>query len=114
MRLSNEQLETIRRLVARMMPPDAEYELILFGSRLNDRARGGDVDIYLETTGLDASARTTLHHRLRPSLEEALDLPVDLVIQDRQEPPPLIARIARDQGRPLQRTEHFSPHKLPR
>jgi len=52
MRLSDQQLETIRSLVARMVPAESQYELILFGSRLNDRARGGDVDLYLETTGL--------------------------------------------------------------
>ena len=108
MRLSDQQLETIRSLVARMVPTESQYELILFGSRLNDRARGGDVDLYLETTGLDAAARTSLHHRLRPALEEALDLPVDLVIQDRQAPHPLVSRIARKEGRSLQHAKPFS------
>ena len=101
MRLSDQQLETIRSLVARMVPAESQYELILFGSRLNDRARGGDVDLYLETTCLDAAARTSLQHRLRPALEEALDLPADLVIQDRQAPHSLVSRIARKEGRSL-------------
>ena len=51
MRLSQDQVERIRSTVSDMMPSDSHYELGLFGSRLNDEARGGDVDIYLEVTG---------------------------------------------------------------
>ena len=98
MRLSEQQLTAIRQTLARLMPPGTAYELRLFGSRLHDQAKGGDVDLYLQTRGLDASHRFDLKLRLRPALEEALDLPVDLVVEDADEEESLVGSIARESG----------------
>lgn len=99
MRLRREQVEQIRSTVSEMMPPNSHYQLGLFGSRLNDEARGGDVDIYLEVTGVEREEQQRIKRRLRPRLEEMLDLPVDLVIQDSADPLTLVAKIAKQQGR---------------
>ena len=99
MRLSREQIESIRSTVSEMMPPNSHYQLGLFGSRLNDEARGGDVDIYLAVTGVEREEQQRIKRRLRPRLEEMLDLPVDLVIQDSADPLTLVAKIAKEQGR---------------
>ena len=98
MRLTGRQLDLIRETVSGAVSPDALCELVLFGSRLNDDARGGDVDLYLRTTGLDAAERGALQRRLRPLLEEALDLPVDLVVEDHRAPASLLSRTVRERG----------------
>lgn len=46
MRLSADQIATIRRAVAELVGPGAE--IILFGSRVDDQARGGDIDLLIE------------------------------------------------------------------
>lgn len=98
MRLSETSLRRVRELVRRHMPSQVRWELRLFGSRLDDELRGGDVDLYLELEGMNAEERMQLKRRLRPALEELLDCPVDLVIQDRNAPLKAISGIARSQG----------------
>ena len=46
MRLTPAQIESIRRIVAELAGPDASVRL--FGSRVDDHARGGDVDLLVE------------------------------------------------------------------
>ena len=46
MRLTSEQIQAIRTGVAQVAGPGAQ--VWLFGSRLHDQARGGDVDLLLE------------------------------------------------------------------
>lgn len=98
MRLDERQQTVIRDQVQRLMPPGIRHELWVFGSRLDDRSRGGDVDVYLEVQGLAVAERERLRRRLRLALEEALDLPVDLVVQDSEAPLMLVSRIAKREG----------------
>jgi hypothetical protein len=51
-RLSEQKLKVLHETLKRTLPEGVEYEFRLFGSRLNDKRKGGDVDLYLETTGL--------------------------------------------------------------
>ena len=102
MRLNQEQLVVIRSTVSEMIPAGVHYQLALFGSRLDDDVRGGDVDIYLEISGMAKQKQQVLKRRLRPLLEELLDLPVDLVVHDHTEPLTLISKIAREQGEVIQ------------
>ena len=46
MRLTEEQIQTIRRLAHELGGPQARVRV--FGSRLDDSARGGDLDLMLE------------------------------------------------------------------
>ncbi len=46
MRLTEDQVQTIRRLVSDVAGERARVRV--FGSRLDDRARGGDIDLMLE------------------------------------------------------------------
>ena len=101
MRLSEKALGQVRERVASQLRDTHAWELRLFGSRLDDSARGGDVDLYLEVEGMDATERMQLKRRLRPALEELLDCPVDLVIQDRQASLKPVSVVARQQGRIL-------------
>lgn len=49
MRLTNEQRRIIREEVANAFGPEAHVRL--FGSRLDDTKRGGDLDLYIEAEG---------------------------------------------------------------
>jgi len=74
MRLTAEQKRTIREEVEGFLGVGAE--LFVYGSRLNDEARGGDVDLLVRTAQpVDTLDQARLHARL----EEALQLPVDLL-----------------------------------
>jgi predicted nucleotidyltransferase len=48
MRLNKHQTETIRRIIRE--EAGAEASVRLFGSRLNDEAKGGDIDLLLNIT----------------------------------------------------------------
>lgn len=65
----------------------------LFGSRLEDHKRGGDVDIYVETGPHPIMNEL----RCKLNLEETLDMPVDLIVRWPDENSP-IAIIAKTEG----------------
>jgi predicted nucleotidyltransferase len=68
MRLIQEQIQIIKAAVAREFEPDAR--ICLFGSRVDDRRRGGDVDLYVETRHADLLREL----RCKIVIEEAVDL----------------------------------------
>lgn len=70
MRLSPAHVEALKRLVAETAGPEAR--LRLFGSRLDDAARGGDVDLLLELTGPVAEP-AMLAARLAARASRAMD-----------------------------------------
>ncbi len=78
MRLSAEDIAAIRSLVQTRFGAGAG--IWLFGSRLNDSARGGDVDLYVEPDRLPEDNLLLARQALRRDLERRLRLPVDLVI----------------------------------
>ncbi|MEB3197593.1 MAG: nucleotidyltransferase domain-containing protein [Candidatus Sericytochromatia bacterium] len=81
MRLTSGQVDTILTEVARVLGPEAR--VWLYGSRLQDSARGGDVDLLIELT-----ARPSLPQLagLYERLEERLGLPCDLQLRVTGEP----------------------------
>jgi predicted nucleotidyltransferase len=94
MRISEPQARLIAEQVHRHLGESAR--IWLFGSRLEDNKRGGDVDLYVE-----AEARPVLDAvRCKIALEDGLDLPVDLIVRPPLDDSP-IARIARGRGRAL-------------
>ncbi len=92
MRLSVNQQQNILQTLYQNF--GATTKVWLFGSRVDDSRRGGDVDLYVET-----NKGSTLLTKLRckMALEELLDLPVDLIVKDQTKDDP-IYKIAKKAG----------------
>lgn len=95
MRLSPTQRSVIRRTVAAHLGDDVR--VWLFGSRVDDDRRGGDIDLLVET---DHPLDPIDALRCRGALADALDIRVDLTVRQPGEDRP-IHRIARATGLPL-------------
>ena len=90
MRLTAEEVETIRDTVS---SNDPCAKVFLFGSRVDDSARGGDIDLLVESATLDAAGQRDLRDRLFHQLGgQKVDL---FVTSDYSEP---FARIAKRKG----------------
>ncbi|MDT8440010.1 MAG: nucleotidyltransferase domain-containing protein, partial [Wenzhouxiangellaceae bacterium] len=51
MRLTNNQIQAIKTAAAEIFGDEAE--VWLFGSRIDDDKRGGDIDLYVELPAMD-------------------------------------------------------------
>jgi uncharacterized protein len=94
MRLSNEQAEIIRNAAEEAF--GCGTAVTLFGSRVDDRKRGGDIDLLIAPTTQD----DLLHRKLRflGTLERALgERKVDVIIVQPEDQRPIV-RIARETG----------------
>lgn len=93
MRLTQEQTRRIRATAHRILGDEAR--LTLFGSRVDDTAKGGDIDLYIETpTPVDWWRRA----QLLAALEHELGLSCDLLFRSAEEAERPIHRIARKTG----------------
>ncbi|MFA7240759.1 MAG: nucleotidyltransferase domain-containing protein [Sulfuricellaceae bacterium] len=89
MRLTQPQQATICQTVAHVIGPGAR--VWLFGSRRDDNARGGDLDLLVESDDLP-SIMQRAHIKL--TLESSLAMPVDIVAIKRGAPLSAFQRIA--------------------
>jgi predicted nucleotidyltransferase len=96
MRLTPQQIDTIKATVHIVL--GAYARVSLFGSRLDDQRRGGNVDLLVE-----AEHEPGLLQRasLKNQLESTLQLPVDIVAASFTRPS-AFARMAKAQALPLQ------------
>jgi predicted nucleotidyltransferase len=90
MRLTPAQTDVILRTVDAVTGGLAQ--VYLFGSRLDDSARGGDVDLLLEA---DAPLGVLRRARIKMVLEEQLRLPVDVIEHVRGVDPSAFQALAR-------------------
>jgi predicted nucleotidyltransferase len=101
MRLSERERAVIREAVDQAFGGRAR--VWLFGSRVDDRRRGGDIDLYIES---DLPVDTSLAARMRLALllEEGLgEQKIDIIVRDpgTEGDPAPIYRVARETGVPL-------------
>lgn len=90
MRLSTTQTREITHTVRQLA--GATAEVYLFGSRLDDNARGGDIDLLIESA---APIGLIQRARIKMELEASLGLPVDIVAHVRDTPATPFQTIAR-------------------
>jgi predicted nucleotidyltransferase len=89
MRLTQPQIDAITQTVSRFTAGTGN--IFLFGSRLDDRAKGGDIDLLIETpTPLALVERA----RSKMELESVVMLPVDIASRARDSAPTPFQRIA--------------------
>ena len=97
MRITPEQIADIRQAVNRHF--DSDTPIWLFGSALDDQARGGDVDLYIEPSVPLPANVLLARQALERELERRLRRPVDVVIG--REPLTAFMRQARTEGQRL-------------
>lgn len=98
MRLSKFEGDTLAQAARAFFQPDAVVRL--FGSRLDDAGRGGDIDLLVETRMTDASQIAQAHTRFLSYVyarlgEQKIDLLIDFPSRKQQAP---IYEIARSEG----------------
>lgn len=96
MRLTSQQQRSICHLVHTHLGPSAE--VFVFGSRLHDDRRGGDVDLLIKT---DQHIPLLDKASLKAALEAQLTLPVDLVFKQSGVPGSAFQNLAATQAKPI-------------
>jgi predicted nucleotidyltransferase len=80
MRLKKNQQQTIRETVGEIFGPDAA--VYVFGSRVDDTARGGDIDLLVRLDKPQVNTERKIL-RLVAKLQRRLgDQPIDVLLQD--------------------------------
>lgn len=102
MRLTDNQRHIIQAATRRQFGDDCE--LWLFGSRVDDASKGGDIDLYLEIDDLEAGELVDHRLALLQDLHRTLgSQKIDLVINRTQRDMALpIYQVARETGVRLQ------------
>lgn len=100
MRLTSEHINRINHEVDLLLGNDCKT--LLFGSRLDDQARGGDIDLLVEAP--ETVSKLT-QARLKATLEKHLGLPVDLLITAPDIAPSAFTKIALAQAVPLKESK---------
>lgn len=96
MRLTTTEQRIIRAKVNEMFGDDSE--LRLFGSRADDSARGGNIDLFVQV-GYVLNNRAAAASRLAAELQLALgDQKIDVVVVDPDTPPQPVHAAARTSG----------------
>lgn len=75
MRLSDKEIRLIKHTVKRIF---GEAVVYLFGSRLDDSKRGGDIDLYVVTKKDDRLF--SKKRKLQIALEDILYKPIDVIV----------------------------------
>ena len=96
MRLTEFQRATIKAAVFNVINTDSR--IWLFGSRVDDTKRGGDIDLLIETESILPN-RVAALCRLEGKLVTGLgDRKIDILLKDANTPEKPIYRVAREQG----------------
>ncbi len=92
MRLTAQQHRVIRQAALDCFGPEAR--VILFGSRADDTARGGDIDLLIETQITDPEEIVNAEIRFQVQVQQAIgEQKIDLLVDypGRGEHPPIFA-----------------------
>lgn len=96
MRLADEQRRVIKDAVARLTGYNSR--VWLFGSRVDDEQRGGDIDLLVETDDVIPN-RVKMLCRIEGALAMALgDRKIDILLKDARTPEASVFDVARRRG----------------
>lgn len=96
MRLTTDHVNMIKQAAAKVL--DAPHTIWLFGSRVDDDLRGGDIDLFFETTRQFPN-RVEVICRLYGALIMALgDRKIDVLLKDGRTADTPVFQIARQTG----------------
>ena len=79
MRLTDQQILQIKETVAKS---DTDAQVWIYGSRVDDTARGGDIDLLVISKSIDFEDKLKLRMHLRDALG---GISVDLIVQNPDE-----------------------------
>ena len=80
MRLSLQQIDIIKNKITSVLGP--AKKILLFGSRISNEGRGGDIDLYIETEHVQENRASTAS-RIAASIQISLgDRKVDILLVD--------------------------------
>ena len=99
MRLTHTQQEAIRSSVNSVI--GAESRIWLFGSRVDDDKRGGDIDLFIETDSVLPNRVASLCQLEGKLIIRLGERKIDILLKDAQTPEVPLHRIAKAQGVPL-------------
>lgn len=93
MRLTDNERNSIRNVIYKL---DPDAKIWLFGSRVNDRAKGGDIDLLIMSSQLTVIDKLKIRLALYDEIgEQKIDL---IIAADDTDP---FTRIALSEGEPL-------------
>lgn len=98
-RLSRIQVEVIKKSVLELFGPDAK--VFLFGSRVDDSARGGDIDLLVSLTSPAAEPAWDVARLQARIIKQLGERKIDVVLEAPNMLTQPIHKIAHEQGIPL-------------
>ena len=80
MRLADQEIDTIKQTVAEIFGPDAVVSL--FGSRVDDADKGGDIDLLIESSQVIQDRQRKILHLVALLQMKLGDQPIDVLVID--------------------------------
>ena len=96
MRLTQQQIAAIKQTAQTILGDDAR--VILFGSRVDDTKKGGDIDLLFETDRKLPNRTATVGDIYVSLIRQLGDRKIDILLKDGATPPAPVLEIARQTG----------------
>jgi predicted nucleotidyltransferase len=96
MRLSTDQIQAIKQTAKAVL--GAESRVILFGSRVDDTKKGGDIDLLFETDSLVSNRANTIGQLYVSLVRKLGDRKIDILLKDIATPTAPVLELARQTG----------------
>lgn len=96
MRLTPDQIQAIKQTAHTVLGDDSR--VTLFGSRVDDAKKGGDIDLLFETDHLVDNRATTVGTLYVSLIRKLGDRKIDILLKDAATPTAPVLEIARNTG----------------
>ncbi len=96
MRLTTHQITTIKNVAQNVLGADAQ--VILFGSRVDDALRGGDIDLLIESQAHVANKTQAIGQIYAKLIRQLGDRKIDIIIKDPDSESSTVIHFAKETG----------------